>query len=85
LPNQASNSGKFLTTDGSNASWGTLPNVGSPVTLSFVKITTDAQGRVSATTAVTTSDITSLVDNTYVNISGDTMTGCTYRRYRCHK
>lgn len=52
-----------------------LVSVGTPVSASFVKITTDAKGRVTATTAVTTSDITSLVDATYVNVSGDTMTG----------
>jgi len=52
-----------------------LPSVGTPVTSSFVKITTDAKGRVSGTTAVTASDITGLVDSTYVNVAGDTMTG----------
>lgn len=52
-----------------------LPNVGTAVTASFVKITTDAQGRVSATTAVVASDITALVDDTYVNVTGDTMSG----------
>lgn len=52
-----------------------LPNVGSPVSASFVKITTDAQGRVSATTPVVVGDITGLVNSTYVNVTGDTMTG----------
>lgn len=52
-----------------------LANVGTPVSNQFVKITTDAKGRVSATTPVATSDITSLVDGTYVNVTGDTMTG----------
>lgn len=50
-----------------------LANVGTPVTGSFVKITTDAQGRVSATAPVDTADITNLADGTYVNISGDAM------------
>ena len=41
----------------------------------FLKITRDTFGRVSGTTAVVTDDITTLVNNTYVNITGDTMTG----------
>lgn len=40
---------------------------------SFVKVTTDTFGRVTNSTAVVTADITALVDNTYVNLSGDTM------------
>ena len=52
-----------------------LGNVGTPVADSFVKITTDIYGRVTATSAVTTSDITALVDSTYVNVAGDTLTG----------
>jgi hypothetical protein len=51
----------------------TVTNPGSGGT--FVKITTDGYGRVTNSTAVTTSDITTLVDATYVNVSGDTMTG----------
>lgn len=41
----------------------------------FLKLTRDSYGRVSGTTAVVVGDITSLVDSTYVNSSGDTMTG----------
>lgn len=41
----------------------------------FVKVTLDGYGRVTGNTAVTTADITGLVDGTYVNVSGDTMTG----------
>ncbi len=52
-----------------------LVTLGTPVTASFVKITTDTFGRVSATTPVVTADITALVDGTYVNVAGDTMTG----------
>lgn len=52
-----------------------LVTLGTPVTASFVKITTDTFGRVSATTPVTTADITALVDGTYVNVTGDTMSG----------
>jgi Head domain of trimeric autotransporter adhesin len=50
-----------------------LIDAGTPVSASFVKITTDAKGRVTATTSVIAGDITTLVDATYVNVSGDTM------------
>lgn len=40
----------------------------------FLKLTRDTYGRVSGTTAVVTADITALVDGTYVNVAGDTMT-----------
>jgi len=53
----------------------TLASVGTPVTSSFVKITTDAKGRVSGTTAVSSSDITSALGYTPVNKVGDTMSG----------
>ena len=42
---------------------------------SFVKVTLDGFGRVTGNTAVVTADITALVDSTYVNVAGDTMTG----------
>lgn len=42
---------------------------------SFVKISRDAKGRVTGTTAVVASDITGLVDSVYINTAGDTMTG----------
>lgn len=41
----------------------------------FIKAAVDAYGRVTTSTAVVTSDITALVDATYVNASGDSMTG----------
>ncbi len=41
----------------------------------FKKITTDSFGRVTGTQSVVAADITALVDATYVNVSGDTMTG----------
>lgn len=41
----------------------------------FQKFTTDAYGRVSAVTPVVTADITALVDATYVNVTGDSMSG----------
>jgi hypothetical protein len=51
----------------------------APITQSasgtFSKVTLDGFGRVVGNTAVTTSDITALVDATYVNVAGDTMTG----------
>lgn len=52
-----------------------LIDAGTPVTTSFVKITTDAKGRVTGTTPVGAGDITTLVDATYLNVAGDTMTG----------
>lgn len=52
-----------------------LALVGTPVTDAFVHVTTDVYGRVTATSAVTTADITALVDATYVNVTGDTMSG----------
>ena len=39
----------------------------------FVKVTLDGFGRVTGNTAVVESDITSLVDSVYVNLTGDTM------------
>ena len=41
----------------------------------FLKFTRDTYGRVSGTTAVVESDITTLVNSVYVNIAGDTMSG----------
>lgn len=41
----------------------------------FLKLTRDAQGLVSGTTAVTTADITALVNATYLNVTGDALTG----------
>lgn len=50
----------------------TVTNTG---TGTFQKLTIDAYGRVTGTTNVVASDITALVDGTYVNASGDTLTG----------
>lgn len=47
----------------------------SPVSASFSKVTTNGKGLVTSTTAVVAADITALVDATYVNVTGDTMTG----------
>jgi len=41
----------------------------------FVKVTLDGFGRVTGNTPVVAADITALVDATYVNVAGDTMTG----------
>jgi hypothetical protein len=41
----------------------------------FQKLSRDSFGRVTGTTAVLSGDITSLVDDTYVNVDGDTMVG----------
>jgi hypothetical protein len=52
-----------------------LATAGTPVTASFVKITTDTFGRVTATTAPVTADITTALGYTPVNKAGDTVTG----------
>lgn len=52
-----------------------LATAGSPVSDQFVKITTDTFGRVTATSAVVAGDITPLINSTYVQKAGDTMTG----------
>ena len=41
----------------------------------LLKIVRDGYGRVSGTSAVVAGDLTTLLDNTYVNVTGDTMTG----------
>lgn len=41
----------------------------------FYKFSYDTHGRVTSVQAVAQADITGLVDNVYVNVSGDTMTG----------
>lgn len=52
-----------------------LAAVTQAATGNFVKVTLDGFGRVTGNTAVTTADITSLVDSTYINAAGDMMTG----------
>jgi phage-related tail fiber protein len=52
-----------------------LTSTGTPVSNSFVKITTDSYGRVSSTSVVSSSDIISALGYTPVNNAGDTMTG----------
>jgi len=52
-----------------------LATVTDAGTGTFLKFTRDSYGRVAGTTAVVTADITALVDATYVNVTGDAMTG----------
>ncbi|MEM2159603.1 MAG: hypothetical protein QXN55_01460 [Candidatus Nitrosotenuis sp.] len=52
-----------------------LSTIGTPVTDSFVKITTDTYGRVTATAAPNAANIVTALGFTPVNIAGDTMTG----------
>ena len=52
-----------------------LATVSDAGTGSFLKFTRDAYGRVSGTTPVVLADITALADATYVNVTGDSMTG----------
>jgi hypothetical protein len=74
--------GNTVVTNGSGFSAGAsapitvdLATIGTPVTASFVKFTTDAYGRVSATTAVSATDIETALTFTPVNKAGDTMAG----------
>jgi len=52
-----------------------LATAGTPVTASFVKITTDSYGRVTATSAPGSSDITTALGYTPINKGGDTAIG----------
>jgi hypothetical protein len=52
-----------------------LATVADSASGSFVKVSRDTYGRVTGTAPVTSLDITGLVDSTYVNASGDSMTG----------
>lgn len=52
-----------------------LATVSQAASGNFVKVTLDSYGRVTGNTPVVTADITALVDATYVNVAGDTMTG----------
>jgi hypothetical protein len=52
-----------------------LETVGTPVAAFFGRFTTDAFGRVTATAAATSGDITTALGYTPVNKAGDTMTG----------
>ena len=52
-----------------------LATVGTPVTDVLRRVTTDAYGRVTGTSAVQAADLTGVLDSTYVNVGGDTMTG----------
>lgn len=74
--------GNIVVTNGSGFTGSTpaniivdLATVGTPVTSSFVKLTTDTRGRVSATTAVTAADIESSLGYVPVNKAGDSMSG----------
>ncbi len=70
--------GNIDVTNGSGVSSDTsinLATVSQAASGDFKKITLDGFGRVTGNTAVVTADITALVDGTYVNVAGDTMTG----------
>jgi hypothetical protein len=67
-----------ITGDASGVSTDTtfgLATVTNSGTGAFLKLARDGFGRVTGTTAVVTADVTTLVDGTYVNVTGDTMTG----------
>ena len=70
--------GRIAITNGNGAGSNTdvdLATVANSGTGTFQKLSTDVYGRVTGTQAVTSSDITSLVDSAYVNVGGDTMSG----------
>ncbi len=52
-----------------------LATVTDSNTGTFEKVTVDSYGRVTGTTPVVAGDITTLVDSTYVNVTGDSMSG----------
>jgi hypothetical protein len=52
-----------------------LATVGTPVSDAFVYITTDVYGRVTATSAVTQTDLTGIIGTYYLPESGGTMSG----------
>lgn len=74
----AGTAGNIVVTNGSGVASNTdidLATVSQAASGNFVKVTLDGFGRVTGNTAVTTADITALVNATYVNVSGDTMSG----------
>lgn len=74
----AGTAGNIVVTNGDGVAGNATVNldtVSQAASGSFVKVTLDSYGRVSGNTAVVASDITTLVDSTYVNVSGDTMSG----------
>jgi len=77
LPSQTSNSGKYLTTDGTNTSWGTVTS--NPGTVTSVGVTAGTGISVSGSPitssgsiTVTNSGVTSIVAGTGISISGGT-------------
>lgn len=96
LPDQTGNIGKFLTTDGSNTSWGSAGagsvtslsvsslngfagSVSNPTTTPDITLSTTITGLLkgdgTSLLAASSSDITSTLGYTPVNIAGDTMAG----------
>lgn len=70
--------GRIVLTNGNGVSGDPtidLATVSNSGTGTFVKVNIDSYGRVTGTAAVAAADITTLVDATYVNVNGDTMTG----------
>lgn len=69
---------RIVVTNGSGVSTSPtidLATVTNSATGTFQKLSSDGYGRVTGTTAVVQSDITTLVDSVYVNAAGDSMTG----------
>lgn len=71
-------SGRIVVTDGAgiaNAPSIDLATVSNSNTGTFLKFNNDTYGRITGTTAVTTADITALIGSTYVDVTGDSMSG----------
>jgi len=74
----AGTAGNIVVTNGSGVSGAptfNLATVGTPVTGFFGQVTTDTFGRVTATAAATSANITTALGYTPVNKAGDTMSG----------
>jgi len=70
--------GNIVVTNGSGVTSDTsidLEVISQAASGNFVKVTLDGFGRVTGNTAVVAADITALVSGTYVDVSGDAMTG----------
>jgi hypothetical protein len=71
-------SGRVVVSNGNGVASNTdidLATVTDSGTGTFLKFTRDSYGRVTGTTSVVANDIETLVNGTYVNVTGDTMSG----------
>ena len=75
IPSQTSNSGKFLTTDGSSTSWGAVEALPSQTSNSGKFLTTDGSSASWATIDLSSYLTTSSASSTYAPLSGANFTG----------